>query len=109
MKSSVLIVCHRCGHERDITRAEVVTSRWKRAACPACGYVHDPPSPVTATCDDHGPEAAWMPRTCTVCSHPDRPAIDAALVAGDAYRNIESISDWLIDGICGTRAGRRPA
>ena len=29
-----------------------------------------------------------MPRTCTVCAHPDRSAIDAALVAGDAYRSI---------------------
>ena len=29
-----------------------------------------------------------MPRTCTVCTHPDRAAIDRALVAGDAYRNI---------------------
>ena len=31
-----------------------------------------------------------MPRTCTVCSHPDRPAIDGALVAGDAFRHIAS-------------------
>jgi hypothetical protein len=29
-----------------------------------------------------------MPRTCTVCTHPDRPAIDAALVSGTPYRNI---------------------
>jgi hypothetical protein len=29
-----------------------------------------------------------MPRTCTVCSHPARPAIEAALVAGAAYRDI---------------------
>lgn len=29
-----------------------------------------------------------MPRRCTICDHPDRDAIDAALVAGDAYRNI---------------------
>ncbi len=29
-----------------------------------------------------------MPRTCTICAHPDRPAIDAALVAGEAYRHI---------------------
>lgn len=29
-----------------------------------------------------------MPRTCTVCQHPDRPAIDAALLAGEPFRHI---------------------
>ncbi len=29
-----------------------------------------------------------MPRTCTACGHKDRPAIDAALVAGVALRTI---------------------
>ena len=29
-----------------------------------------------------------MPRVCTICIHPDRPTIDAALVAGEALRNI---------------------
>ena len=29
-----------------------------------------------------------MPRKCTVCAHPEREAIDAALVAGDSYRRI---------------------
>jgi len=29
-----------------------------------------------------------MPRTCSICSHPDRAAIDRALVAGEAYRTI---------------------
>jgi len=29
-----------------------------------------------------------MPRTCTVCSHPDRAAIDQALVSGQSYRSI---------------------
>src|SRR5262245_5613671 len=29
-----------------------------------------------------------MPRTCTVCAHPDRPAIDADLVAGGSFRGI---------------------
>jgi len=29
-----------------------------------------------------------MPRTCTVCTHPDRAAIDAALVAGEPNRRI---------------------
>jgi hypothetical protein len=27
-------------------------------------------------------------RACTVCGHPERPEIDAALIAGDAYRDI---------------------
>ena len=29
-----------------------------------------------------------MPRTCTVCTHPERAAIDKALVAGGPYRSI---------------------
>ncbi|HZS09425.1 MAG TPA: hypothetical protein VFD58_31625 [Blastocatellia bacterium] len=29
-----------------------------------------------------------MPRVCTVCSHPERGAIDAVLVAGEPYRSI---------------------
>ena len=29
-----------------------------------------------------------MPRVCTVCVHPDREAIDRALLAGEALRNI---------------------
>ncbi len=29
-----------------------------------------------------------MPRTCTVCSHAERQAIDIALVAGEPYRSI---------------------
>ena len=29
-----------------------------------------------------------MPRVCTVCSHPERPAIDRALVQGAAYSGI---------------------
>ncbi|HEV2460371.1 MAG TPA: hypothetical protein VGS80_18605 [Ktedonobacterales bacterium] len=29
-----------------------------------------------------------MPRVCTICSHPQRPAIDAALVASTPYRAI---------------------
>jgi len=29
-----------------------------------------------------------MPRTCSVCSHPQKAEIDAALVVGDAFRNI---------------------
>jgi hypothetical protein len=29
-----------------------------------------------------------MPRTCLACAHPDRTAIDNALVAGEPLRNI---------------------
>lgn len=29
-----------------------------------------------------------MPRTCTICTHPNRAEIEAALVAGTSYRNI---------------------
>ncbi len=29
-----------------------------------------------------------MPRTCTICAHAEREAIDAALVAGEPFRNI---------------------
>ncbi len=29
-----------------------------------------------------------MPRTCTICSHPDHAIIDAALLAGTPFRNI---------------------
>lgn len=29
-----------------------------------------------------------MPRTCTVCDHPERTAVDRALVAGEAMRNV---------------------
>jgi len=29
-----------------------------------------------------------MPRTCTICAHPDHEAIDAALVAGESFRNV---------------------
>jgi hypothetical protein len=29
-----------------------------------------------------------MPRTCTICGHPERAAIESALVAGTAYRDI---------------------
>jgi hypothetical protein len=29
-----------------------------------------------------------MPRACSICVHADRPAIDAALVGGESFRNI---------------------
>jgi hypothetical protein len=31
-----------------------------------------------------------MPRTCTLCNHPQRDSIDRALLAGDSYRHIAS-------------------
>lgn len=31
-----------------------------------------------------------MPRTCSVCAHPDRAAIDGALVNGETFRHIAS-------------------
>jgi|GEM_PF-460771 len=41
--------------------------------------------------DDAFSSSCWtedMPRTCTVCSHPERAAINAALVNGESLRNI---------------------
>lgn len=32
-----------------------------------------------------------VPRTCTICPHPQRPAIDAALVAGEPYRRVAAL------------------
>ena len=29
-----------------------------------------------------------MPRVCTVCTHPERPTVDAALVAGEPFRYV---------------------
>lgn len=29
-----------------------------------------------------------MPRVCTICTHPEREAIDAAIVGGESYRSI---------------------
>ena len=29
-----------------------------------------------------------VPRTCTICTHADRPAIDQALISGEPYRHI---------------------
>lgn len=34
-----------------------------------------------------------MPRTCTICNHPQRDAIDLALLAGEAYRHIAARFD----------------
>lgn len=31
-----------------------------------------------------------MPRTCTLCNHPERDAVDLALLAGEPYRRIAS-------------------
>src|SRR4051812_45843640 len=40
-----------------------------------------------------------MPRVCTVCTHPDRPAIDMAMVNRRPFRNIAqqfSVSVWAV-------------
>lgn len=34
-----------------------------------------------------------MPRTCTICTHPQRDAIDLALLAGESYRHIAARFD----------------
>jgi len=34
-----------------------------------------------------------MPRTCTICTHPDHAAINAALVAGEPFRHIAARFD----------------
>jgi hypothetical protein len=34
-----------------------------------------------------------MPRTCTLCKHPQRDSIDRALLAGDSYRHIAARFD----------------
>lgn len=34
-----------------------------------------------------------MPRVCTICTHPDRAAIDAALLAGEPFRHIAARTD----------------
>src|SRR5262249_22285176 len=44
--------------------------------------------PIDAHRWEHRRRVALMPRTCTVCAHPERAAIDAALMAGEPYRHI---------------------
>ena len=41
-----------------------------------------------------------MPRTCTICAHPEREAINAALVAGEPYRVIAQRYAASPDAVC---------
>ena len=55
----IVIECPTCGFERDMTRDEIVTGSWKRAACPVCGHTREPPaSPAVTSDNDHEPEGA---------------------------------------------------
>ena len=50
-----------------------------------------------------------MPRVCTVCSHPERAAIDAALVAGEPNRSIARHFNVSRDAIARHKADHLPA
>jgi len=50
-----------------------------------------------------------MSRTCTICAHPDREAIDAALVAGDGFASIAREHAISEDAVARHRAGHLPA
>lgn len=50
-----------------------------------------------------------MTRTCTVCGHPQRAAIDAALVAGGAYRSIAKQFDLSAAALFRHRGEHLPA
>src|SRR5262245_63862338 len=40
-----------------------------------------------------------MPRTCTICTHPDRELIDSALLSGEAFRKIAKRSGTSITAL----------
>ena len=49
-QSTILIVCHQCGHQRVLHRDVVVTGSWKRAIPLVCGHVRGAlPQPTSAT------------------------------------------------------------
>lgn len=50
-----------------------------------------------------------MPRTCTICGHPERDAIDAALVAGQAFRRVAAQYSVTEQAIRRHRKARLPA
>lgn len=50
-----------------------------------------------------------MPRVCTICSHPDRAAIDAALVAGESFRGISRRFAVSEDALARHRRNHLPA
>jgi len=45
--------CPKCGRERDVSRGEVVTGRWKQAPCHVCGHLRNAPS--ATPCDANNP------------------------------------------------------
>jgi len=49
-----------------------------------------------------------VPRVCTICTHPDREAIDAALVAGDGFASIAREYAVSQDAVARHRAGHLP-
>lgn len=49
-----------------------------------------------------------MPRTCSICGSPDRAAIDAAIVAGEAYRSIAKRFDLSAAAVFRHRAEHIP-
>ncbi len=50
-----------------------------------------------------------MPRTCTICTHPERAAIDAALIAGEPYRNIAERHGVSVGALFRYKSDRLPA
>src|SRR5690349_14571315 len=53
--------------------------------------------------------AEAMPRTCTICAHPDRPAIDAALLAGEPFRHIAARTGTPTGALQRQKEGHLPA
>ena len=50
-----------------------------------------------------------MPRTCTVCKHPDRERIERALLAGESYRHIAAHSGTSPSALVRHRTDHLPA
>jgi hypothetical protein len=50
-----------------------------------------------------------MPRTCTVCAHPERADIDKALLAGEPYRNIAAQKNLSPSALVRHKAEHLPA
>ena len=50
-----------------------------------------------------------MPRTCTICTHPDRLAIDVMLVNGQPFRNIAVRCGTSVSALTRHKAEHRPA
>lgn len=50
-----------------------------------------------------------MSRVCTICTHPEREAIDRALIAGDAFRHIAARFDTSTSALQRHKADHLPA